>query len=48
MYDGLGVAADARAEIVRLSDLALQAVAGMPSALPVLQSFAEKLIGRAK
>lgn len=48
MYDGLGVAADARAEIVRLSDLALQSVAGMPSALPVLQSFAEKLIGRAR
>ncbi|MBR4826723.1 MAG: polyprenyl synthetase family protein [Bacteroidales bacterium] len=47
-YDTLGVAADARAEIRRYSDLALEAVQGLDCDTAPLRDFSEKLIGRAK
>ncbi|MBO4476426.1 MAG: polyprenyl synthetase family protein [Bacteroidales bacterium] len=48
MYDALGVAADARAEIERLSEEALGAASSLGPAIPVLKEFAGKLIGRAR
>ena len=47
-YDTLGVPADARAEIRRYSDLALEAVKGLSCDIEPLRVFSEKLIGRAK
>ena len=47
-YDTLGVAEDARAEIRRYSDLALEAVKGLPCDIKPLADFSEKLVGRAK
>ena len=47
-YDTLGVPADARAEIRRYSDLALEAVKGLECDIEPLRVFSEKLIGRAK
>ena len=47
-YDTLGVADDARAEIRRYSDLALEAVKDLPCDIEPLRQFSEKLIGRAK
>ena len=47
-YDALGVADDARAEIRRYSDLALEAVKDLPCDITPLRDFSEKLIGRAK
>ena len=47
-YDTLGVAQDARAEIRRFSDRAMQAVEGLDADLTPLEQFAEQLIGRAK
>ena len=47
-YDTLGVAEDARAEIRRYSDLALEAVKGLSCDVSVLRAFSEKLIERAK
>ncbi len=48
MYDSLNVPSDARAEIVRLSGMALDAVKGLDCNVAVLRDFAEKLIGRAR
>lgn len=51
MYDALGVPDDARAEIVRYSEKALEAVAGLglsDEKMGALRNFAEKLVGRAK
>ena len=51
MYDALGVPADARAEIVRYSGKALDAVADLgleAEKMTALKDFAEKLVGRAK
>ena len=50
IYDELGVGADARAEIVRLTDLALSSAAVVCSGekLEILRSFAQKLVGRNK
>ena len=51
LYDGLGVREDARAEIVRYSGKALDAVEGIglsEDGLQSLRNFADKLIGRAK
>ena len=47
-YDTLGVAEDARAEIRRLSDRAMRAVAGLEVDPEPLRRFAGKLIGRVK
>ena len=48
LYDKLGVPDDARAEIRRYSDLALEAVKDLPCDTAPLRDFSEKLIGRAK
>ena len=48
LYDELGVPDDARAEIRRYSDLALEAVKDLPCDTAPLRDFSEKLIGRAK
>ena len=48
LYDGLGVGDDARAEIRRLSDRAMDAVRGMDVATDTLRQFADALVGRAK
>ena len=48
LYDELGVADDARAEIRRYSDLAIEAVRDLPCDIAPLREFSEKLIGRAK
>lgn len=48
LYDELGVADDARAEIRRYSALALEAVSALPIDTTPLSDFSEKLIGRAK
>ena len=48
LYDEVGVAADARAEIIRLSDDALLAASSLGPSIPILKDFAEKLIGRAR
>ncbi|MBR1868620.1 MAG: hypothetical protein IJ799_00970, partial [Bacteroidales bacterium] len=48
MYDDLGVGDDARAEIRRLSDRAMEAVKGMDVATDSLRQFADSLVGRAK
>ncbi len=48
LYDGLGVAEDARAEIVRFSQRALEAVAGLHADTAPLKDFAERLVGRAR
>jgi len=48
VYDSLGVPSDARTAIARLSEEAVQAVAGLSCDITPLQEFAEKLIGRAK
>ena len=42
------LAEDARAEIRRYSDLALEAVKGLPCDIKPLSDFSEKLVGRAK
>lgn len=47
-YDTLGVASDARAEIRRYSDLAMEAVKDIHCDISVLRAFCEKLIGRAR
>lgn len=50
-YDALGVPGDARAEIVRYSAKAMDAVSGIglsEEALVLLRNFAERLVGRAK
>lgn len=50
-YDALGVPAEARAQIVRYSQRAMDAVAGIglpAEGLEALRNFAEKLVGRAK
>lgn len=51
IYDRLGVADDAKAEIVRFNDLAIEAVSGIgldAAKMDVLRTFAYKLVGRAK
>ena len=51
MYDTLGVPSDARAEIVRYSEKALDSVVGLglsDEKMAALRNFAEKLVGRAK
>lgn len=51
MYDALGVPSDARAEIVRYSEKALDSVVGIglsDEKMAALRGFAEKLVGRAK
>jgi geranylgeranyl diphosphate synthase type II len=51
IYLACGVDADAKAEIVRFTDRALEAVSGIgfgPLKTEVLRRFAEKLVGRAK
>jgi len=51
IYLACGVDADAKAEIVRFTDRALEAVSGIgfgPLKMEVLRRFAEKLVGRAK
>ncbi len=48
LYDALGVADDARAEIRRLSDKALDAVRDIKVELQPLREFADSLVGRAK
>ena len=48
LYDSLGVAEDARAEIVRFSQRALEAVAGLHADTAPLKDFAERLVGRAR
>lgn len=50
-YDELGVADDARAEIVRFTDRALRAISGIglgTSQIAALKEFADTLVGRAK
>ena len=48
MYDALGIETDARAEIRRLSDKAMEAVKGIKVAKEPLKDFADSLVGRAK
>lgn len=51
LYSALGVDADAKAEIVRFSAKAMDAVAGLGISkvkMRMLQNFADKLVGRAK
>jgi geranylgeranyl diphosphate synthase type II len=51
LYDALGVAADARAEIERFSSRAMEAVSGIglgADALETLRRFAASLVGRVK
>lgn len=48
MYDALGIAADARAEILRYTQRALDALDGLPQDITPLRDFADRLIGRAK
>lgn len=51
LYDELGVADDARAEIVRFTDRALDAVSGVGLSkvqIAALKEFADTLVGRAK
>lgn len=51
IYDRLGVAGDARAEVRRFSDRALDAVRGLKldaEQFAALENFADKLVGRAK
>ena len=48
IYDALDIPGDARAEIRRYSDLALDAVRNLPCDISPLRDFSEKLIGRAK
>lgn len=51
IYDSLGVAEDAKAEIVRFNDRALDAVRGLglsPEKFDALKTFADRLVGRAK
>lgn len=48
LYDELGVPEDARAEIRRYSDLAIEAVKDISRDITPLCDFSEKLIGRAK
>lgn len=51
IYDSLNVAEDARAEIVRYTDRALEAVSGptfTPERIVRLRMFADRLVGRAK
>lgn len=48
LYDGLGVAEDARAEILRYSERAMEAVEGLSFDVAPLKAFADSLIGRAK
>ncbi len=48
MYDALSVHEDARAEVLRYSELAMEAVKGIKPDVSILKSFADKLIGRAR
>lgn len=48
IYDSLDIPSDARAEIRRYSDLAIEAVKDLPCDITPLREFSEKLIGRAK
>ena len=48
LYDSLGIPADARAEIRRYSERAMDAVSGLSCDVKPLRDFAESLIGRAK
>lgn len=51
LYDRLGVADDARAEIIRFTDRALKALSGIglgPGQIAALKEFADTLVGRAK
>lgn len=48
VYDALGVPADARAEIARYSERALEALEGLHADTTPLKDFAERLVGRAK
>jgi len=48
IYDSLDIPSDARAEILRYSDLAIEAVKDLPCDITPLREFSEKLIGRAK
>ena len=48
IYTANGVDEDAKAEIIRYSERAMQAVSGLPTSKETLKDFAEKLVGRAK
>ena len=51
VYDALGVAEDAKSEIRKYSDRAIESVSGLglsPECLDALKVFAEKLVGRVK
>ena len=48
IYDSLGVADDARAEVRRFSDRALKAIESLDMDTSSLVEFADKLVGRAK
>lgn len=48
IYDALGVGADARAEVVRYSDRALEALQGLHADVTPLCDFADRLVGRAR
>lgn len=48
MYDALGVDTEARAEVVRYSDLALEALKDLQVDVSPLRDFADRLVGRAK
>lgn len=48
IYDALDIPNDARAEIRRCSDLAIEAVRDLPCDIAPLRVFSEKLIGRAR
>ena len=48
IYDRLGIAAQARAEVLRYSDRALEALTGIHADITPLRNFADRLIGRAK
>ena len=48
IYDALDIPTDARAEIRRCSDLAIEAVRDLSCDITPLRDFSEKLIGRAK
>ena len=48
LYDELGVPGQARSEVRRYSDMALEALKGLRVDITPLREFADKLVGRAK
>ena len=51
IYDSLGVGEEAKQEIIRLNDMAMNCIFGLglePEKAALLENYAKKLIGRAK